>query len=499
MENLRQALHNFHRANNVMDTSTSIKSCSSAPDINACNIDQSTPSMNLFNRVPFEKAYRVGPVLGKGGFGIVYSGIRNRDGLQVAIKHIAKAKIKDWGQVGGERIPMEVRLMDIVSSLPGVVALIEYFERQDSYIIVMERPEPCKDLFDFITEKGLLEEQLARNFFRQVVETVIACHEKGVIHRDIKDENLLVDLKTLKLKLIDFGSGSFLKVGFYTDFDGTRVYAPPEWIRISKYEGEAATVWSLGILLYDMVCGDIPFETDEQICQAELRFRVRLSPECQELICQCLRVQANQRLKLQEILAHPWLVPNVHKNVCTTTIPATPSSSSKLDETKRCSMGNAAMVAPGLPIPRKVSMGHQSLNSVGSSSSGSVSAESSTSSSHYHQQSSRSSNITPDINKNFRHHHRHHHNHHRLDDGIEVPLKFQTKDGMTGLDISSPNCNTTPLMMTAALSCRVKVEAMESQDDCSNNSNSASVSMVPENIDGLGLLATGNNTIYSTL
>ena len=256
-------------------------------------------------REPFGKAYKEGHVLGKGGFGIVYAGIRNSDGLQVAIKHVAKAKIKDWGQVNGERVPLEVCLMNIVSGVPGVVKLIDCFERHDSFLIVMERPEPCIDLFDYITDKGMLEEQLARKFFRQVVETLIACHCKGVIHRDIKNENLLVDLRTLDLKLIDFGSGAYIKAGDYTDFDGTSVYAPPEWIQHARYNGKEATVWSLGIFLFDMVCGDIPFETDNQ--DADLTFHAKLSPECQDLIRKCLRIAPERRPSLEVILKHPWL------------------------------------------------------------------------------------------------------------------------------------------------------------------------------------------------
>merc|ERR1719347_1214450 len=258
-------------------------------------------------RIPFERAYRVGEVLGKGGFGTVYAGTRFCDGKQVAIKHVARAKVTDWTDYEGRKVPLELKLLNAVQDIDGVIQLLDFYERNDSFIYILERPTNSKDLFDFITEKRLLDEDLARNFFRQIVRTVSACHKSGVVHRDIKDENLVVDLNTGKLKLIDFRSGAFYKEEDFTDFDGTRVYAPPEWIQIQRYKANPLTVWSLGILLFDMVCGDIPFEKDEQICTAELSFRKNVSEECKDLVQSCLKIQPSERIQLQDICNHPWM------------------------------------------------------------------------------------------------------------------------------------------------------------------------------------------------
>ncbi|XP_066944629.1 serine/threonine-protein kinase pim-1-like isoform X2 [Macrobrachium rosenbergii] len=270
------------------------------------------PIPNRGNGRHLEETYRVGSVLGKGGFGTVYSGWRVRDCAPVAIKQVARAKITAWDMVGGRRAPREVSLLLRVAHVPNVVKLLDWIEREDSYLLVFERPEPCKDLFDYITEHKVIPETEARSLFKQVVDIVRDCHAAGVIHRDIKDENLLVTYDNKGrpiLKLIDFGSGALLSEKTYTDFDGTRVYSPPEWIRHNQYEGVPATVWSLGILLYDLVCGDIPFEHDEQIVAARVQFRAAVTEECQHLVKWCLRVRPSERPSLDSILTHPWLNP----------------------------------------------------------------------------------------------------------------------------------------------------------------------------------------------
>ena len=256
-------------------------------------------------RRDFPSQYVVKEQIGQGGFGTVFSAVRRRDGMEVAVKEVIKDERVVVDSAG---LPLEVALLQQVQDVPGVVRFVEYFDMQPCFYIVMERLHG-QDLFDFISLQGPLPEALARHLCRQLLDTVIACHKKGVVHRDIKDENIIVDLKTNKIKLIDFGSGALLEQKLYKDLQGTRVYSPPEWINQRSYRPEGLTVWSLGILLYDMVCGNVPFECDAEIRHARPNWfpGLGLSSEVKSLITGCLTVAPGERITLEGILTHPWL------------------------------------------------------------------------------------------------------------------------------------------------------------------------------------------------
>ncbi|RMB97371.1 hypothetical protein DUI87_26099 [Hirundo rustica rustica] len=203
---------------------------------------------------------------------------------------------------------MEIVLMEKVrSGCYNIIQLLDWFEQPDGFALVMERPEQWQDLLEFLLERDVLCEEMARWIFCQVLEAVRHCTACGVLHRDIKLENVLVEPESGDVKLIDFGCGTFLQEQAYTQFAGTRLYSPPEWICLGYYHGHAATVWSLGVLLYVMVCGSLPFQEDRDIVWQQLFFTRQLSPECHHLICWCLSKHPAQRPQLEQILLHPWV------------------------------------------------------------------------------------------------------------------------------------------------------------------------------------------------
>ncbi|XP_058231798.1 serine/threonine-protein kinase pim-1-like [Hemibagrus wyckioides] len=231
----------------------------------------------------FESLYTPGELLGEGGFGSVCAGVRKADGKQVAIKYVGKEKNEAFITVPGETksLPLEMALMQMVSKLnrhENVLELFEWFEMSDCYILILERPSPCTDLWTFQEKHGcLLSEPLAQQFMRQVVQAARHCCDCGVLHRDIKPENILINTDTLQLKLIDFGCGDLLQDTPYRYYAGTDAYFPPEWLCEGEYFGVPATVWSLGVVLFIMVCGDYPFQCEEDIINRNMHFPEGLS------------------------------------------------------------------------------------------------------------------------------------------------------------------------------------------------------------------------------
>ncbi|XP_017579961.2 serine/threonine-protein kinase pim-1-like [Pygocentrus nattereri] len=201
-------------------------------------------------------------------------------------------------------VPVEVALLQIMNQPPicnAIIQLIEWFDEPDRYILILERPDPCKSLDSFLQDYGgYVTEDMARDIMWQSVAAAFQCSKRGVMHRDIKLENLLINPHTLAVKLIDFGCGDLIKKSGYDIFEGTTEYFPPEFFLKGRYHAGPATVWSLCVLMFRMVCGYLPFAEDD-ITSGALHFRDGLSNECCDLIRWCLQRNPTIRLNLQKL------------------------------------------------------------------------------------------------------------------------------------------------------------------------------------------------------
>ncbi|KAF8945971.1 hypothetical protein BGZ47_001624 [Haplosporangium gracile] len=174
------------------------------------------------------------------------------------------------------------------------------------------------DLFECIEHHSKFTETQARLIFKQIVECVHYLNSRGICHRDIKDENIVID-NDFRVKLIDFGSAVIISKPqgkLFDRFYGTINYASPEILRGEKYRAESAEIWSLGILLYTILYGEVPFNDPAQaISGSYIAPRVKSSGECIHLLNWMLAKKSEQRATIEDVAKHPWIVgvsmPNV--------------------------------------------------------------------------------------------------------------------------------------------------------------------------------------------
>ncbi|KAM3940849.1 maternal embryonic leucine zipper kinase [Leptodactylus fuscus] len=260
------------------------------------------------------KYYDLHETIGTGGFAKVKLGTHLLTGEKVAIKIMDKESLGD----DLPRVKTEIEAMKNLSH-QHVCRLYHVIETPKKIFMVLEYC-PGGELFDYIIAKDRLTEEEARVFFRQIVSAVAYIHSQGYAHRDLKPENLLID-GDHNLKLIDFGLCAKPKGGM--DYHlmtccGSPAYAAPELIQGKAYIGSEADIWSMGVLMYALMCGYLPFDDDnvmvlyKKIMRGKYEIPKWLSPGSVLLLSQMLQVDPKKRISVKHLLRHPWLMQGYH-------------------------------------------------------------------------------------------------------------------------------------------------------------------------------------------
>ncbi|XP_010602027.1 testis-specific serine/threonine-protein kinase 2 [Fukomys damarensis] len=266
-----------------------------------------------------KKGYVAGINLGKGSYAKVKSAYSERLKFNVAVKIIDRKKTPtDFAE---RFLPREMDILATVNHR-SIIKTYEIFETSEGRIYIVMELGVQGDLLEFVKCRGALGEDVARRMFRQLSSAVKYCHDLDIVHRDLKCENLLLD-KDFNVKLSDFGfSKRCLRDGcgrilLSKTFCGSAAYAAPEVLQGIPYQPKVYDIWSLGVILYIMVCGCMPYDDSniKRMLRTQKEHRVdfprskNLSGECKDLVRRILQPDVNRRLHIDEILSHAWLQP----------------------------------------------------------------------------------------------------------------------------------------------------------------------------------------------
>ncbi|XP_049755523.1 MAP/microtubule affinity-regulating kinase 3 isoform X2 [Elephas maximus indicus] len=252
--------------------------------------------------------YRLLKTIGKGNFAKVKLARHILTGREVAIKIIDKTQLNPTSL---QKLFREVRIMKILNH-PNIVKLFEVIETEKTLYLIMEYASGG-EVFDYLVAHGRMKEKEARAKFRQIVSAVQYCHQKHIVHRDLKAENLLLDAD-MNIKIADFGFSNEFTVGSKLDtFCGSPPYAAPELFQGKKYDGPEVDVWSLGVILYTLVSGSLPFdgqnlkELRERVLRGKYRIPFYMSTDCENLLKRFLVLNPIKRGTLEQIMKDRWI------------------------------------------------------------------------------------------------------------------------------------------------------------------------------------------------
>jgi serine/threonine-protein kinase SIK3 len=259
-----------------------------------------------------EKLLRVGlydleNILGKGNFAIVRLGIHKLTKTKVAVKIVEK------NELDAENLKKIAREIDIMRKLSHrhIIKLYQVMET-DSMIYIVTEFAANGEIFDHLVTHGKMKEEEACRIFAQILSAIKYCHTHGVVHRDLKAENLLLDSDN-NIKLADFGFSNYYSSNhLLSTWCGSPPYAAPELFEGKKYVGPKADIWSLGVVLYVLVSGSLPFdgatlqELRSRVVGAQYRVPFFLSQQCEQLLKGLLVIDPERRLSLEQIARHQW-------------------------------------------------------------------------------------------------------------------------------------------------------------------------------------------------
>ncbi|XP_050948501.1 serine/threonine-protein kinase MARK2 isoform X3 [Labeo rohita] len=287
----------------MIDHSTGQSHSDSKPG-GRCNMPHSTA-----DEQPHIGCYRLLKTIGKGNFAKVKLAKHVLTGREVAVKIIDKTQLNSSSL---QKLFREVRIMKLLNH-PNIVKLFEVIETEKTLYLVMEYASGG-EVFDYLVAHGRMKEKEARAKFRQIVSAVQYCHQKCIVHRDLKAENLLLDAD-MNIKIADFGFSNEFTLGNKLDtFCGSPPYAAPELFQGKKYDGPEVDVWSLGVILYTLVSGSLPFdgqnlkELRERVLRGKYRIPFYMSTDCENLLKKFLILNPTKRGSLeQQIMKDRWM------------------------------------------------------------------------------------------------------------------------------------------------------------------------------------------------